>query len=383
MRPRRGTVLNKQKERRQIMAIVIGIVLFICLLFTGTIINKMKDFLWNRKVKAFDNLNENYINKDKISPEEAFQGFVGNEGAVLQIQRLLRYAEQTGERRLPNLGFFGPKSTGKTELARRIAKAMNIPTLTLSKSTLNSEESFFAEVSKEITEYADGMAIAPPMIIFLDEVHVLSRKIQDSLLTALEGSDRCFRSKAGDIDTRNITFIMATTDPGKLAEAFKSRLTVFWLEPYSVSQIMDMLKLRRVLDDDIDKTAMFLDDNSLEFIARASRAIPRKAIELLRQTAMTISLGDIGTDFEDIKKDLFRTMACDSHGLVEVDRKYLRYLHERKIAGLSLLCSALGMDKENIENGIEPWLVQNQWVERGPRGRQLTQKGSILVENYL
>ena len=158
--------------------------------------------------------------EDEISIEdEAFQGFVGNEVAITKLKRLIRYARMRSIS-LPNLGLFGPRSTGKTELCRRIARAMGLPVLTLSKSTLNSEESFFKEVTKELSNNSDGMLCPDSMIVFIDEVHVLSQRIQDSLLTALERDDRCFRSKHGDIDTRNITFIMATTEPGKLSQPF-------------------------------------------------------------------------------------------------------------------------------------------------------------------
>ena len=373
------------------MELVVGLLVFLVLLNTKRVWGWVSDWelpsfeLPSSKTKRLDKLNRNTVVEipKPATIDEAFEGFIGNEGAILQVKRMLRYAEQTGEKRLPNLGLFGPKSTGKTELARRISKALDLPTLTLSKSTLNSEESFFAEVSKEIEDFSDGMLIAPPMIIFIDEVHVLPRRIQDSLLTALERDDRCFRSKSGDINTHNITFIMATTDPGKLAEAFQSRLHIFWLDPYSVSQIVEILKMRRRTDDEIDSLTLFVKDDALEFIARAARGVPRKAIELLRQVGVALSLGDIAPTLEDIKRDLRRTMACDAHGLIEVDRRYLRMLQQHNLAGLGLLCAALGMDKDNIEKGIEPWLIQNGWVERTARGRKLSPKGFVFVENYL
>ena len=334
------------------MEIVIGIIIFIALLNIKKIGGWILEWEWPDFTSTkLDKLNSitPIQRQQPANIDEAFNGFIGNEGAILSLKRMLRYAEQNNQLRLPNLGFFGPKSTGKTELARRISAALGLPTLTLSKSTLNSEESFFKEVSKEIEDFADGMAIAPPMIIFIDEVHVLPRRIQDSLLTALERDDRCFRSKSGDINTQNVTFIMATTDPGKLADAFKSRLTVFWLEPYSVREIVEILKIRRRADEEIDSMTLFIGDDGLEFIARAARAVPRKAIELLRQVGMAISLGEIGPSLNEIKKDLRRTMSCDAHGLVELDRKYLRILQERNLVGLSLLSAAIGMDKENIE----------------------------------
>lgn len=319
----------------------------------------------------------------KITIEKVFDGFIGNEGTIEQLKRLLQYANLKGQNRLPNIGFFGPKSTGKTELAHRISKALGVPTLTLSKSTLNSEESFFKEVSKEISEFSGDTGIAPPMVIFIDEVHVLPRRIQDSLLTALERDDRCFRSKLGDINTHNVTFIVATTDPGKLAEPFISRLSVFWLEPYNVNEIVQILQWRRKNDNAIDPITMFIPDDGLVLIAKAARGVPRKAIELMQQVGVAISLQIIQPTAEEIKEDLRRTLNCDEFGLVEMDKKYLKTVRDFGIAGLGLLCSALGQSKENIEQHIEPWLIQTGFIERTAKGRKLTPKGSLWTEGNL
>lgn len=355
--------------------VLIGFVIFVLLIGW-----KIFPKLWKLLTKPKRNKESLYL---KIPIYKVFEGFIGNEGIIEQITRLLRYAEFKGENRLPNIGFFGPKSTGKTDLAHRISRALGVPTLVLSKSTLNSEESFFKEVSKEISDFSGNQVIAPPMVIFIDEVHVLSRKIQDSLLTALERDDRCFRCKLGDINTRNVTFIVATTDPGKLAEPFISRLSVFWLEPYNVRQIVEILKWRRKHDDNIDPMTMFIPDDSLLFIARAARGVPRKAIELTQQVGVAISLKIIPPTPEAIKEDLKRNLCCDEFGLIELDKKYLKVLKQFGTAGVSVLSAALGQSKENIEHHIEPWLLQNGWLLRGKKGRELTPKGLVFVEKNL
>jgi len=337
--------------------------------------------IWKLLVSLGRSSNKNL--EFKIPVDKVFEDFIGNEGTIEQLKRLLQYANLKGEKRLPNIGFFGPKSTGKTELAHRIAKALGVPTLVLSKSTLNSEESFFKEVSKEIEDLSGDSIEAPPMVIFIDEVHVLPRRIQDSLLTALERDDRCFRSRLGDINTHNVTFIVATTDPGKLAEPFISRLSVFWLEPYNTKQIVEILQWRRKNDDNIDPVTLFIPDDGLELIANASRGVPRKAIELTQQVGVAISLNIIQPTTEAIKEDLQRTLSCDEFGLIEIDKKYLRTVKQFKLAGVSVLSAALGQSKENIEQHIEPWLLQNGWLERGSKGRKLTAKGLLFVERNL
>jgi Holliday junction DNA helicase RuvB len=310
-----------------------------------------------------------------------FKDFIGNKQAVETIKRLIKYSKINGIRKLPNIGLFGPRSTGKTELYRRIARAMGIPSLALSKSTINSEETFFKQVSKEIQGYSGGALVAPYMIIFIDEVHILSKRIQDSLLTALESDDRCFRTKFGDIDTSNITFIVATTDPGKLSPAFISRLTVLELKMYDQEEIMEIIYARMHNDKTIDECIRVIDRDTVKLIANASRLIPRKAIEILKQTSYAIAVDDIGCDYEDVLQDLKNTVGCDERGITEVDLKYLKFLKHNGSAGLMTLSSYLDTDKDNIENYIEPWLIRNGFITKGARGRSITSTGLRLLND--
>lgn len=312
--------------------------------------------------------------------DDIFIGFVGNNQAVESLKRLIKYAKINGFKKLPNIGLFGPRSTGKTELQRRIAQAMGIPVLILSKSTINNEETFFKQVSKEIEGYAGGNLIAPPMIIFIDEVHLLSRRLQDSLLTALESDDRCFRTKHGDIDTTNITFIVATTDPGKLSPAFLSRLTVFVLKSYTNQEIVKMLQSRMMSDNSIDECALMLEDRSLEFIAEVSRLIPRRAIEILRQASYAIAAGVIHTGHEEVVGDIKKLLECDDNGMTKDDLKYLDFLNTNGSSGLNTLSAYLDTDKDNVESFIEPWLLQKGLIAKGARGRSITHKGKEFLK---
>jgi Holliday junction DNA helicase RuvB len=278
---------------------------------------------------------------------------------------------------------FGSKSTGKTELFRRIGEALQIPALVLSKSTLSTEENFFKEVAKEIDDVSGGMLTPEPMLIFIDEVHVLSRRVQDSLLTALESDDRCFRSKHGDINTKNITFVVATTDPGKLSEAFLSRLLIINLEPYTTQEIVNILKYRRARDAHIDVAARALDDHSLELIAKAARTTPRKAIEILKQISVAVALKEIDPDYHSIMVDLYMTLGTDHNGLTEDDKKYLKFLKANGSIGLNSLAAALDTEPNNIKEIIEPYLIRLGLVRMNRSGRMLTPMGDNFVRSNL
>lgn len=315
--------------------------------------------------------------------DKIFEGFVGNRPAVFQLKRILKYARINNINRLPNIGLFGSKSTGKTELFRRIGEALRVPTLVLSKSTLSTEENFFKEVAKEIDDFSGGMLTPEPMLIFIDEVHVLPRRIQDSLLTALESDDRCFRSKHGDINTKNITFVVATTDPGKLSEAFLSRLLIVNLEPYTEQEIVNILKYRRARDPQIDRNAQTIDDQSLKLIAKASRLTPRKSIEVLKQIAIAISLQEVNPNYDSILVDLNMTLGVDHNGLTKTDKKYLKFLKENGQIGLSSIAAYLDTDPNNIKEIVEPYLIRLGLIRFNRSGRFLTSLGRKFLDSYV
>lgn len=362
------------------MEYIAGITIFI-LLFWGRHVFRLISFLARKiRLPTFRLEKKEKVVRHYINVDEVFDGFIGNEKAVHLLKRELKFSINS-QQKMAAIGLFGPPSTGKTELARRISKALGLPLITFSKSTLSKEEHFFNEVTKEIEDVSGGMLMAPKMVIFIDEAHILSGRIQDSLLTALENDDRCFRSAHGDINTHNITFVIATTDPGKLRPAFRSRLLKINLNPYSLEEIVEILKWRIDNDDEIHASARFIEHAALYHIAKAGRAIPRQAIDLVKMVAKGISLGDVQPTLEGVQSDMWRTLGCDENGLLDIDRKYLRFLSRRESAGLSLLTSALGLDKDDITEVIEPWLIQNELIERHRSGRRITPKGSYLVSD--
>lgn len=360
------------------VSIIVGCALFYVLFLGGY--KQVYKLIKNRKQSSGEPTPNSFSVQFTMTPEEAFDGFVGNEQATSQLIRLIKYAQLNNEVKLPSLGLFGPKSVGKTEIARRLAKAMNLPMLTFSKSTLTSEENFFKQVSKEIKDFSGGMLVAPPMIIFLDEAHILPRRIQDSLLTALEKDDRCFRSKAGDINTHNITFIVATTDPGKLTPALVSRLTTFMLRPYTTDEIVKILKNRIFSDENLDRSLLEVPNEVFQFVAVVSRGIPRKAIEILQQTGIALALDEVPMTPEAIRNDLKYILDCDDMGFTHLDKQYIKLLQLNEQMGVNFMAVSLNTDKENVTNFIEPWLFQNGLIEVSRNGRKLTPKGNTLAE---
>ena len=326
-----------------------------------------------------------------------FKGFVGNGAAIEALSIQLRYVEQTGARAIRSVGLFGPKSTGKTELSRRLARALGVPYLPLSETGLRDidqladrmqERAREAGMPMTVVDHQGGQAVlrSPTMLVFIDEVHQLSARVQDTLLPVLEADDRILRGSRVIIDARDVSFVIATTDWGKLRDAFRSRVRAVMLEPYSAEEVVQMLRCRieatseaHDSDRDIDPLVGELSEDALFAISIAARAVPRVALDLLREIGMALRIRICGTDAEAVWEHIQKMVPCDRQGLTSRDRKYLRIVANRGPIGLDSIATELGIDRSNVEGAIEPFLAQMGWVQRGSTGRTLTTSGRRLA----
>ena len=328
---------------------------------------------------------------DVVHP--AFQGFVGNHPALAALSIQLYYAKETGVRTLQPVGLFGPKSTGKTELARRVAKALGVPELFLSETGLGAVDQLADRMQQRAREAGHPMQVhgreggqailrSPPMVVFIDEVHQLNMRVQDSLLPVLEADDGMLRGSQIIIDAREVSFIVATTDWGRLREAFRSRVRAIGLEPYTVREVASMLRLRIETESNgceggaaIDPAVARLDEEALLGIATAARAVPRVAIALLREIGMALRIRLCDASTEKIWQHLQQLVPCDRQGLTAHDHKYLHILASRGPVGLDNIAVELGIDRSNVSGAIEPFLIQMGWVKLAATGRMLTSEG--------
>ena len=153
-----------------------------------------------------------------------FDGFVGNRGAVDQLDRLLRYASVVNARSIDGIGSFGPKSTARQSLLDalllaynyRLSSSPNDPPIRRRPSGMlsNQPRGELAPLSGPSEILRAALVRPPPMVVFIDEVHPLPRRVQDSLLKAMEPNDRLLLTRSGRISTRELTFMIATTIQG-------------------------------------------------------------------------------------------------------------------------------------------------------------------------
>ena len=312
-----------------------------------------------------------------------FQGFIGNANAIDRVSRDLVIALTSEPRALSkSLLFSGPPSSGKTELCRRVASTLGLPFVPLDGTALKSRDKLFELVDAALKQAGvspltggeiGGLPVIeyPPFTVFVDEVHLVPRPVQESFLTALESKDRTVHLGNRYARLANATFLFATTRPASVDSALRSRCETINLLPYTVDEVAIMLAnafpgwLPRVY----------------ERLAVLGRRVPRVALSLagdLKNEAL-IRGADPATEQMQVHLETIRNerqIEDDGIGLPEIE--YMRVLQRAggKPVGLDRISAQMrAVPVETIEAEVEPFLLEERLIELTGRGRQLTRKG--------
>ena len=292
--------------------------------------------------------------------------FVGQAKLKDQLEVFLTAAKQRGEP-LDHLLLVSPPGLGKTSLAHIIAHEMQARMRITSGPALERPGDAAAALT----------ALAANDIIFIDEIHRLHPAIEESLYSSLE--DQRFDVVVGEgadnvsaisLPLERFTMIGATTRVGMLTSPLRDRFgIVLRLGFYPPEEMRDIVKRSaRLLA--LDASA----DATLE-IAKRSRGTPRLANRLLRRVRDYAQVRGDGTLGRAIVREALEMLEVDELGLDGVDKTYLQSLLQRfngGPAGLDTLAVSLGESPETLENYIEPFLIQQGYIQRTPRGRVAT-----------
>ena len=301
----------------------------------------------------------------KIRPQ-TLDEFVGQK-QVRQNLRVFVEAARSREESLDHVLLFGPPGLGKTTLAQIVAREMGVG---------------FRATSGPVIQRAGDLAalltnLQPKDVLFIDEIHRLMPAVEEILYPAMEdfqldliiGEGPAARSVR--IDLPPFTLVGATTRSGLITRPLRERfgipLNLVFYEPEELELIIR--RAARVLGVDVSN------DGAAE-IARRSRGTPRVASRLLRRVRDFAAVDGVPKVDARAADSALTRLEVDKGGLDAMDRRYLRCIAENYSGGpvgVETVAAALGDQRDVIEEVIEPYLIQQGFVQRTPRGRMLTE----------
>jgi DNA phosphorothioation-dependent restriction protein DptH len=313
--------------------------------------------------------------------QEAFEGFIGNEPAVSRLSNdLLRALIEQPPHLAKNYLFTGLPSTGKTELARRIARVLDLPFIKLDGRSVASREKLFDLIDGELR--TSGLSASqvgqrlglpvleyPPLIVFIDEVHLVPRALQESLLTMLEAADRTVVLSNQVAHMHRATFLFATTRASDVDAAFTSRCDEIQLREYTDAEVAQILKWKLPHDE--------WPDDVYQALSRIGRCVPRISIQLAGALETAVLVSEEEKPLLGHLNDVRRAREIDERGLTRMDFEYLAILERAggPVGEQNILNLMRTVDKDRVLNEIEPFLVRLDFILHGPRGRELTNGG--------
>lgn len=312
------------------------------------------------------------LGEDEFSYEltlrpRSFDEFIGQD----RIKDNLRiFIEATSRRKesLDHVLFCGPPGLGKTTLSHIIAKELQVNIKSTSGPVLERP----GDLAAILTNLSDFD------VLFIDEIHRLPRIVEEILYPAMEDYQLDIIIGQGPsarilkLNLPKFTLIGATTRTGLLTSPLRERFGVInRLEFYNPEELKKIvLRSSQILKTEIDDAAAFE-------IAHRSRGTPRIANRLLRRIRDFAQVKGNGRIELNITKSSLLALDVDERGLDDMDRKLLLTIIEKfngGPVGIETIAASLREDKETIEDVYEPYLLQEGFIERTPRGRQATRR---------
>ncbi len=295
----------------------------------------------------------------------SFDSYIGQQRVKENLKVYIEAAKMRNES-LDHVLLYGPPGLGKTTLSNIIASEMNVKMKTSSGPAIERP----GDMAAILNDLNEGD------LLFIDEIHRLNRVIEEILYPAMEDFvldiviGKGPGAKSIRLDLPRFTLVGATTRIGLLTAPLRDRFGVIHrLEPYNIKELSNIIiRSASVLNIEIN-------EEGANEIARRSRGTPRIANRLLKRVR----------DFAQVKFDsrIDKKIATESLDLLEVDKMGLDLIDRKTLltliekynggpVGIETLAASIGEEAETIEDVYEPYLIQLGFIQRTPRGRQVT-----------
>ncbi len=296
-----------------------------------------------------------------------FDEFVGQDRAKDNLKVFIQAARGRGEA-IDHMLFCGPPGLGKTTLAHIVAREMGVQI----KATTGPVLERPADLAGLLTNLNERD------VLFIDEIHRINRTVEEYIYPAMEDFcldimiDRGPSARSVRLNLPRFTLIGATTRAGLLTAPMRARFgMVNRLDYYSPGDLEKIvMRSARILNVSIDK-------GGAEEIAKRSRGTPRVANRLLRRLRDFAQVEGDGTVTRGIAQRSLLRLQVDELGLDEMDKRILEAIVKKfngGPVGLNTLSVAVGEEPDTVEEVYEPFLIQEGFIMRTPRGREATEK---------
>ncbi|MFN3698514.1 MAG: Holliday junction branch migration DNA helicase RuvB [Pseudobdellovibrio sp.] len=308
--------------------------------------------------------------ENKLRPH-SFADFPGQEDVKEKIKVFVQAAKNRQEP-LDHTLLFGPPGLGKTTLAQIIAHEMNVEIKITSAPAIDKKGDLAAILT----------SLKPYSILFIDEIHRLHRSIEEYLYTAMEDyyidivTGEGLGAMSMKFQLAPFTLIGATTRAGLLDNPFRDRFGI-----QERLQFYDQKALQTILLRSATLLDLKMNSEGASEIARRARGTPRIANRLLKRVRDYAQVKGNGSIDQDLAVYALDQLGVDRHGLDDMDRRILKLMSEKYDGGpvgIETMAAALSEDRETLEEVYEPFLIQEGFIQKTPRGRVLTQYSKQL-----